>query len=213
MKNLYICAVFAGLATLSGCAMRDTQSSSGTTVPSGPVVASTNRTNVIPSGTQLVIRTNQNIQTTQAGQTFDAEVARDIQNESGKILVPKGSRAELVVMDATSGGAVGTAKLELGIQSITIEGKKYNVASDVSQQRGREGLGTNQRTAEMVGGGALLGTLIGAVAGGGSGAAIGAAVGAAGGAATQVLTRGNEVRVPAETLLTFQLQQPIRMQG
>ena len=60
----------------------------------------------------------------------------------------------------------------------------------------------------MVGGGAALGTLIGAVAGGGKGAAIGAAVGAAGGAATQVLTRGKEVQIPAETVLTFRLDQP-----
>jgi hypothetical protein len=50
--------------------------------------------------------------------------------------------------------------------------------------------------------------LIGAVAGGGKGAAIGAAVGAAGGAATQVLTRGKEVQIPAETVLTFRLDQP-----
>src|SRR5207244_7207406 len=40
-------------------------------------------------------------------------------------------------------------------------------------QKGTEGLGKNKRTAEMVGGGAVLGTLIGAIAGGGKGAAIG----------------------------------------
>lgn len=65
----------------------------------------------------------------------------------------------------------------------------------------------------MVGGGAALGTLIGAVAGGGKGAAIGAITGAAGGAAIQVLTRGKEVNVPAETVLTFRLDQPWRLEG
>jgi hypothetical protein len=65
----------------------------------------------------------------------------------------------------------------------------------------------------MVGGGAALGTLIGAVAGGGSGAAIGAAVGAAGGAAVQVLTKGDEVRVPAESVLTFRLENPLQLEG
>jgi hypothetical protein len=63
----------------------------------------------------------------------------------------------------------------------------------------------------MVGGGALLGTLIGAVAGGGAGAAAGAAIGAAGGAAAQVLTRGDEVRVPPESVLTFRLDSPLRL--
>jgi hypothetical protein len=65
----------------------------------------------------------------------------------------------------------------------------------------------------MVGGGAVLGTLIGAIAGGGKGAAIGAAVGAAGGATAQVLTRGEEIRVPAESVLTFRLDQPWRLEG
>jgi hypothetical protein len=79
-------------------------------------------------------------------------------------------------------------------------------------QKGDNGLGANKRTAEYIGGGALLGTVIGAVAGGGKGAAIGAAVGGAGGAATQVLTKGKEVKVPAESVLTFQLDKAMRLQ-
>ena len=51
----------------------------------------------------------------------------------------------------------------------------------------------------------------GSVAGGGRGAAIGAIAGAATGAGVQVLTRGKEVRVPAETVLTFRLDQPLQL--
>ena len=65
----------------------------------------------------------------------------------------------------------------------------------------------------MVGGGAVLGTLLGAIAGGGKGAVIGAIGGAAGGAAVQVLTKGKEVNVPAETLLTFRTDAPLRLVG
>jgi outer membrane lipoprotein SlyB len=88
------------------------------------------------------------------------------------------------------------------------------VASNPVQQQSNDqrGIGANKRTAEMTGGGAVLGTVVGAIAGGGKGAAIGAVVGGAGGAATQVLTRGKEVKVPAETLLTFKLDQPLRLQ-
>jgi hypothetical protein len=50
------------------------------------------------------------------------------------------------------------------------------------------------------------------MAGGGKGAAIGAAIGAAGGAGTQVLTRGKQINVPAESVLTFKLDQPIVLQ-
>jgi outer membrane lipoprotein SlyB len=71
----------------------------------------------------------------------------------------------------------------------------------------------NKRTAEMVGGGAALGTIIGAVAGGGKGAAIGAIAGTAGGAGAQVLLKGKQVRVPAETILKFKLDQPLSFQA
>jgi len=57
----------------------------------------------------------------------------------------------------------------------------------------------------------LIGTLIGAIAGGGKGAAIGAVAGAATGGTAQVLTRGKQVKVPAETVLRFQLDQPLRL--
>jgi hypothetical protein len=40
----------------------------------------------------------------------------------------------------------------------------------------------------------------------------GAAIGAAGGAAAQVLTRGETVRIPAETVMDFRLAAPLRVQ-
>jgi outer membrane lipoprotein SlyB len=103
--------------------------------------------------------------------------------------------------------------MELAIRSVSVNGRSYPIATGSVQQEGEQGLGANRRTAEMVGGGALLGTLLGAAVGGGKGAAVGAAVGAAGGATAQVLTRGKQVNVPAETVLTFRLDQPWRLQG
>ncbi|MGZ4789451.1 MAG: hypothetical protein ACXVZX_13095, partial [Terriglobales bacterium] len=76
-------------------------------------------------------------------------------------------------------------------------------------QKNNEGLGTNKRTAEMVGGGAVLGTLIGAVAGGGKGAAIGGLAGAAAGTGVNAATRGEQTVIQTETLINFQLQSPI----
>jgi hypothetical protein len=55
----------------------------------------------------------------------------------------------------------------------------------------------------------VLGTIIGAVAGGGKGAAIGAVAGTAGGAAVQVMTKGRDVRVPADTVLKFRLDRAV----
>jgi hypothetical protein len=63
----------------------------------------------------------------------------------------------------------------------------------------------------MVGGGAAIGALIGALVGHGKGAAIGAGVGAAAGAGGEVLTKGKEVRVPAETVMNFKLDKDLSL--
>jgi hypothetical protein len=64
-------------------------------------------------------------------------------------------------------------------RSIKVAGRRYLAITAGLQDKGCGGIGMNQRTAEMVGGGAAIGTLIGAIVGHGKRAAIGAAVGAA----------------------------------
>src|SRR5262249_27780619 len=83
--------------------------------------------------------------------------------------------------------------------------------TSVDTENSRDGIGANRRTGEYIGGGALLGAVIGAIVGGGKGAAIGAGAGAAAGAGTQILTRGRTVSVPAESLITFRLEEPLRV--
>jgi hypothetical protein len=72
-------------------------------------------------------------------------------------------------------------------------------------------MGANKRTAEYTGGGTAVGAIIGAIAGGGRGAAIGAGSGAGAGALTQILTKGGSIKVPAESVLTFKLDRPLRV--
>jgi hypothetical protein len=62
-----------------------------------------------------------------------------------------------------------------------------------------------------VGGGVALGALVGAIAGGGKGAAIGAGSGAALGGGAEILTNGQQVKIPSETRLTFRLQSSVRI--
>jgi hypothetical protein len=167
----------------------------------------------IPTGADIIVRTNENIDSTSAneGRAYPAVVDRDVLDSSGSVLVPKGSEAELIVRDTSSGGTAGSSELVLDLQSLRVNGQRYLVSTADVTQSNREGLGKNRRTAEMVGGGAVLGTLLGAIAGGGKGAAIGAVAGGAAGAGVQVLTRGKEVKVPAETTLTFRLDKPVRL--
>ena len=64
-------------------------------------------------------------------------------------------------------------------------------------------------TAKRTVGGAALGALIGGVADGGQGAAVGAGIGAGAGAGSEIITRGDQVKVPSETVLAFTLQQDL----
>ena len=172
------------------------------------------KTYVVPAGTKVSVRTEDTIDSATAaeGQTYAAEVADDVPDADGNVVIPRGSNAQIVIRSASKGGRIhGTSDLVLDLQSISVEGQQYLISSTDVQETGRHGVGANKRTAEMTGGGAALGAIIGAIAGGGKGAAIGAGAGAGGGALTQILTKGGSIRVPVETVLTFQLDKPVQI--
>ena len=207
----YVYAMVAAVALLLGTSMAQVNQ----TAPPYPVM--TNGNNVIPSGSQISVRTNEAIQADKnsAGRTYTAQIAQDIMGANGQLLVPRGSPATLTVAPVSNSGisgAISGDQVALGLQSINVNGQNYMVASAAQNVGNDRGIGANKRTAEMTGGGAVLGTLIGAVAGGAKGAIIGAVVGGGAGAAAQVATRGSNVNVPAESVLTFKLDQPLTLQ-
>jgi len=170
----------------------------------------------LPEGTQLSIRTNEAIDSKsgETNQTFAGEVSQDVLDANGQVAIPKRSPATLILRSVKTGGTTGTPELALDLHSVTVNGHRYRVSTtDIQKSSEKQGIGKNKRTGEYVGGGAVLGTLLGAVAGGGKGAAIGAVAGAAAGGGAQVLTKGKEVKVPAETILKFQLDQPLVLRG
>jgi len=169
--------------------------------------AGAQRAAVIDPGTTVYVRTTEQINTKDAdGRVFLGVVDQDVLTRNGRIAIPQGSDVELVVRKLSD------KEVALDLDSIVVNGERYSVDAEQSvleSERG-EGVGANKRTGKYVGGGAVLGAIIGAIAGGGKGAAIGAGAGAAAGAGTQVLTRGKSVKVPAESLLTFRLTEPLR---
>lgn len=172
------------------------------------------RTYVLPVGTKVSVRTEDTINSATAveGQTYAAEVTDDVLDANGDVVIPHGSNAQIVIRSASKGGRFrGASDLVLDLQSISVEGQQYQISSTDVQQKGKQGIGANKRTAEFAGGGAAIGAIIGAIAGGGKGAAIGAGAGAGGGALTQVLTKGGSIKVAAETVLTFQLDNPVQI--
>jgi len=172
------------------------------------------KTYVLPVGTRVPVRAEETINSANAaeGQTYPAEITEDVLDSNGDVVIPHGSNAQIVIRSASKGGRFrGTSDLVLYLQSVSVEGQQYLISTTDVRQTGKQGFGANKRTAEYTGGGAALGAIIGAIAGKGKGAAIGAGAGAGGGALAQVLTKGGSIRVPAETLLTFQLDKPVRI--
>jgi hypothetical protein len=167
--------------------------------------------NTIPSGTQVTVRTDTaikaNADTTNGTRMYSAAVSEDVMDNSGNVLIPRGSPAQLAAIKDSG------SSLTLDLRSITVHGHRYTIeAGDVAAPGTKHGgIGKNKRTGEYVGGGAVAGTIIGAIAGGGKGAAIGALAGGAAGAGTQVLTRGKTLNVPAETNLKFRLEEPLTL--
>src|SRR3989454_5664673 len=162
----------------------------------------------VPANSIVTIRTIDAIDssTNHAGEVFKASLDAPIVVDS-RVIVPAGEDGYLKLVGANSTGPLpGGSEFRLDLASIVFQGKTYNVvSSDVKQT----GASRGKRSAATIGGGAALGALIGAVAGGGKGAAIGAAVGGGAGTGVQVLTKGQQVKIPSETRLDFTLQQPL----
>ncbi len=164
----------------------------------------------VPAGTDITVRTNQTIDLKDAsdGRIYTGVVDRDVLDSSGRVAIPRGSNAELVVRN------INSSERAVDLESITVGGNRYVVAAtgaDNAVTTEKEGVGKNKRTAKYVGGGAVIGSMIGAIAGGGKGAAIGAIAGGAAGAGAQTITRGRDIHVPAESLLTFRLDRPLML--
>jgi hypothetical protein len=123
------------------------------------------------------------------------------------LVAPKGADVYGRLEEVKEAGHIsGKSELKLALTGIAINGQTVALSTSDYELAGKSRGGN---TAKKVGGGAAAGAVIGAIVGGGKGAAIGAGVGAGAGTAVQVMTRGEQVHVPSETLLEFTLDQSV----
>jgi hypothetical protein len=185
--------------------------SSGTMAPAPAAASMANAdpggTVTIPAGQSLLVRMIDGVDSAKnhVGDIFHASLETDLM-VGNSVVARKGTDVYGRLAEAKEAGHIsGSSELQLELTRIVIDGRDYPV---VSSDYTLQGKGRGSNTAKKVGGGAVAGAIIGAIAGGGKGAAIGAGVGSAAGAGVQVLTRGQQVKVPSETVLEFRLQQP-----
>lgn len=164
----------------------------------------------LPAGTNFVVRLIDAVDSTTAtqGQSFAASMDEPVVL-NGQTVVPKGANAILrLVEEHNSGTFTGRTELALALISVRVNDQLVKVNTQtvtrVSDPRG-------EQTAKVVGGAAAVGAIIGAIAGGGKGAAIGAGAGGAAGAGAQAITKGQKVKIPSETRLTFSLENPVTL--
>jgi hypothetical protein len=163
---------------------------------------------MIPSGTVIKVRMIDAVdsETSQLGQTFQASLDDPIVIE-GQTVVPRG--ADIVaklVEDKQSGKISGRTELTLDLVSMRVNGRMIDLTTqEVTTSSGSRGA----KSAKVIGGAAAVGAVLGGIFGGGKGAAIGATSGAGAGGAVQVLTKGQRVKIPSETRLSFTLQNSV----
>lgn len=161
----------------------------------------------LPEGTEVQVRLEQSLSSKTARQEdrFDATVALPVRNDAGRVVIPAGTRVRGIVAaveDAERPAKPG--RLDLTFDTIYLDDRtatpmRARVVS-VKENLDRSGTGKN------AGIGAIVGGVLGSIIGGTKGALIGVVVGGAGGV---VATAGEEVNLPAGTILTVTLDRPL----
>jgi hypothetical protein len=175
----------------------DTITQQGATRDNQPMQAVT-----VPSGTSLLIRMIDGVDssTNHVSDPFHASLETPLV-VGNTVVAEKGADVYGMLARAKQAGKIsGSSQLTLELTGIRIHGSVVPVDSTTYDVAGKS---RGTQSAERIGGGAVAGAVIGGIVGGGRGAAVGATLGAGGGTAVQVMTHGEQVRVPSETLLEF----------
>jgi len=167
---------------------------------SGPVT--------LPNDTVIHVTLNQAVASDEnrPGDHFEATVSEPIV-VANKTIIPRGSPVQGLVVDAHhSGRLMGRGRLQLALETVTVNGKNYEIRTSTHTKVGGK---HKKRNLELIAGGAGGGALIGAIAAGGKGVLIGGPIGAGAGTAAALITGKKDVRLPPETSLTFILERPV----
>ncbi len=169
-------------------------------------VAKTSSSVTIPAGTRISVRTIDSIDSTRnrVGYRFQASLEEPLWMD-GNMVVPKGADVYGRLDESKETGTfTGRSELKLELTGIVVDGQTVPLVTGEYEVSGKS---KGESTAKRTVGGAAIGSIIGALAGGGKGAAIGTGAGV--GAASEIITKGDEVKIPSETLLDFTLQQSL----
>jgi hypothetical protein len=164
------------------------------------------------AGTILTVRLNEPLSSdhNKVGDIFSATLVQPVV-VLGIVVAQRGQTVAGQVVEAKKAGLVsGVSRLGIALTSLSVvDGQTVAIQSQLLVHEGPTSVG---RDAAAVAGTTGLGAAIGAAADGGTGAAIGAAAGAAAATIGVLLTRGYPTILAPETLLTFQVTAPVKIE-
>ncbi len=159
----------------------------------------------LPEGTRLLVRLDEPLSSATARREdrFDASVLRPVRAE-GAVAVPAGTRVRGLIKRAepAARGSKG-GQLELDFDTLYLEPRRLDLRSRVVSLDQDD---TGRDTAGKAGIGAVLGGVLGGILGGKKGAIVGIIVGGTG---AVVASKGDEVELPAGTVVTLELTYPL----
>jgi hypothetical protein len=163
---------------------------------------------VLPAGTVITIEATETLSSGkhQPGDNFAAQLHHPLVVD-GWVVARSGQTVIGRISGAKKAGRIkGTSKLVLELEGIVLaDGQQATVETELVEKSGPTSHGRDFAVVALTTG---VGAAIGSVCGG-KGAAIGAAVGAGAGVAGVLVTRGEEVEIGPEKLLTFRLLSPV----
>jgi hypothetical protein len=173
-------------------------------VPAAPSVPPPPREYTVPTGTPLAVRLEQAVsaKTNSVGDTFSGALAQSVVVHGVTVLRAGTPVTGTVVGAKGQGRFKGNGDLAIAIRRVG----NYSVTT-TSYEKAVSGKG--KRSAGFIGGGGGGGALIGGLAGGGKGALIGGLLGAGAGTAGAAFTGNKDITIPAETVITVNLSEPI----
>ncbi len=163
----------------------------------------------VPAGTTLTVMMLRTLDTrhTKLGKHFRGVVVRDVILMNGATAIPRGAYVDGTVVDARGPGNLkGHPQLALQLDHLDMGYASYPMISFVWARRGP---GKGGQSAGTIGTSAFAGAVVGGAVGGGPTALLGGLLGGLGGAGLSAASRGPQLLIPAESVLTFSLKEPV----